>query len=248
MAEADPDPEVIVDFEFERGLLFVVVRNLGDRPALDVKVEFDKPFKGLGGAREMNRLALFERIRFLAPGKEIRTLLDSSSAYFARKEPTLLTATVSYRTAAAAKRGSRLDHPRPLDLPRPRLRPGRRAPMPDRQPYRTFNFRVEIDGIGEAQFAEVVVPEAEIAVVEYREGADKTSATRKLPGRVSYGNIVLKRGITADLSLYQWFRAVANGRLPAARRRDRPPRRRAAAGAPLDRAGRVADEVRRFRP
>jgi phage tail-like protein len=83
--------------------------------------------------------------------------------------------------------------------------------MPDRQPYRTYNFRVEIDGIGEAQFAEVVVPTAEIAVVEYREGADKTSATRKLPGRVSYGNVVLKRGITADLSLYQWFRAVSQG-------------------------------------
>lgn len=83
--------------------------------------------------------------------------------------------------------------------------------MPDRQPYRTYNFRVEIDGIGEAQFAEVVVPSAEIAVVEYREGADKTSATRKLPGRVSYGNVVLKRGITADLSLYQWFRAVSQG-------------------------------------
>ena len=83
--------------------------------------------------------------------------------------------------------------------------------MPDRQPYRTYNFRVEIDGIGEAQFAEVVGPTAEIAVVEYREGADKSSATRKLPGRVKYGNVVLKRGITADLSLYQWFRAVSQG-------------------------------------
>jgi phage tail-like protein len=83
--------------------------------------------------------------------------------------------------------------------------------MPDRQPYRTFNFRVEIDGIAEAQFAEVVVPDAEVAVVEYREGADKTSATRKLPGRVRYGNVVLERGITGDLSLYQWFRAIANG-------------------------------------
>jgi phage tail-like protein len=83
--------------------------------------------------------------------------------------------------------------------------------MPDRQPYRNFNFRVEIDGIGESQFAEVVVPAASIAVVEYREGADKTSATRKLPGRLTYGNIVLKRGISADLSLYEWFRAVAQG-------------------------------------
>jgi phage tail-like protein len=83
--------------------------------------------------------------------------------------------------------------------------------MPDPQPYRNFNFRVEIDGIPAAQFAEVVVPAAEIAVVEYREGADKASVARKLPGRVSYGNVVLRRGITADLSLYEWFRAVADG-------------------------------------
>ena len=85
--------------------------------------------------------------------------------------------------------------------------------MPDVQPYRNFNFLVEIDGIGEAQFAEVVVPSASIAVVEYREGADKTSATRKLPGRASFGNVVLRRGVTGDLGLYQWFRAVLEGDL-----------------------------------
>ena len=110
MPESAADLQVIVDFEFERGLLSIVVRNLGDRSALDVKVEFDKPFKGLGGAREMNRLALFTRIRFLAPGKEIRTLLDSSAAYFARKEPTRLTATVSYRTAAGERRRHAITH------------------------------------------------------------------------------------------------------------------------------------------
>jgi len=83
--------------------------------------------------------------------------------------------------------------------------------MSDVQPYRNFNFRVEIDGIAEAQFAEVVVPTASIAVVEYREGADKTSRTRKLPGRTSVSNAVLKRGVTTDLALYQWFRAVSQG-------------------------------------
>ncbi|MFL5930249.1 MAG: phage tail protein [Gaiellaceae bacterium] len=83
--------------------------------------------------------------------------------------------------------------------------------MPDRQPYRDFNFSVEIDGIGESQFSEVSIPEAEITVVEYREGADKTSATRKLPGRVRYGNVVLKRGVTGDLALWDWFRAIASG-------------------------------------
>lgn len=110
MAESESDPQVIVDVEFERGLLFLVVRSLGDRPTLDVKVEFDKPVKGLGGTREVNRLALFSKLRFLAPGKEIRTLLDSSAAYFARKEPTLLTATVSYRTATGERHRHAITH------------------------------------------------------------------------------------------------------------------------------------------
>jgi hypothetical protein len=107
---ADSDLQVVVDFAFERGLLFLALRNLGELSALDVKVEFDKPFKGLGGAREMNQLALFTKLRFLAPGREIRTLLDSSAAYFARQEPTLLTATVSYRTPAGERRRHTITH------------------------------------------------------------------------------------------------------------------------------------------
>ena len=104
------DPQVIVDFEFERGLLFVSVRNLGDRPALDVTTSFDKPFRGLGGRREMNGMRLFKRVRFLAPGREIRTLVDSTNAYFARKEPSVLTATVSYRAADGKRRTDAITH------------------------------------------------------------------------------------------------------------------------------------------
>jgi hypothetical protein len=110
VADPDSDLQVIVDFEFEDGLLFVSLCNLGDRPALNVKTEFDKSFTGLGGSREINGLALFKRTRFLAPGKEIRTLVDASARYFARKEPTLLTATVSYRTAAGERRRHSITH------------------------------------------------------------------------------------------------------------------------------------------
>ena len=110
MAESEGDLQVVVDFEFEQGLLFVSVRNLGDRPALKVSAEFDKPFRGLGGAREMNGLSLFRKIEFLAPGREIRTLLDSSAAYFARREPTVLTATVTYRTVEGQRRQTKVTH------------------------------------------------------------------------------------------------------------------------------------------
>lgn len=110
MAESDSDLQVVVDFVFERGLLYVSVRNLGELPALDVTTSFDKPFRGLGGRREMNGLRLFKRIRFLAPGREIRTLVDTTSAYFARKEPSLLTANVTYRTAGGGRRTHAITH------------------------------------------------------------------------------------------------------------------------------------------
>jgi len=85
--------------------------------------------------------------------------------------------------------------------------------MPDHAPYRNFNFRVEIDGLPETGFSEVVVPETRIEVVEYREGGDHTSGTRKLPGRAKVGNVVLRRGIDQDLSLWNWFRTVRDGDL-----------------------------------
>jgi phage tail-like protein len=85
--------------------------------------------------------------------------------------------------------------------------------MTDEAPYRNFNFRVEIEGVEAAGFSEVVVPEAEVAVVEYREGGDRELSVRKLPGLVRYGNVVLKRGISRDLTLYQWFRAIVRGDL-----------------------------------
>ena len=85
--------------------------------------------------------------------------------------------------------------------------------MPDHAPYRNFNFRVEIDGLPESGFSEVVVPETRIEVVEYREGSDPSSGTRKLPGRARVGNVVLRRGIDQDLALWNWFRTVRDGDL-----------------------------------
>lgn len=79
------DPEVIVDFVFEDGLLFVSLRNIGSRPAYAVSTRFDKPFRGLHGTRTISELRLFRRLEFLAPGREIRAFLDSSAAYFARR-------------------------------------------------------------------------------------------------------------------------------------------------------------------
>jgi len=82
---------------------------------------------------------------------------------------------------------------------------------PARQdPYRNFNFVVEIDGIAAAGFSEVSMPAASADVIEYREGGNP-SVVRKLPGRIHFGNLMLRRGITASDELYNWWKTVLDG-------------------------------------
>ena len=105
-----PRPDVIVDFVFEDGMLFVAVQNIGSQPALRVHVAFDPPFKGLGGTASIPELPLFRNIEFLAPARSIRTLLDSSAAYFARKEPEHITVTTSYSDRKGHKFSCKIRH------------------------------------------------------------------------------------------------------------------------------------------
>lgn len=77
-------------------------------------------------------------------------------------------------------------------------------------PYRGFNFLVEIDGITQAGFQEVSGLEASSAAVEYREGSDPNH-TRKLSGLNTYSAITLKRGVTDSDELWKWWETVAAG-------------------------------------
>jgi hypothetical protein len=75
-----------------------------------VSCRFEPTFHGLGGSVEISRLPLFRNIEYLAPFKEIRTLVDSSAAYFARKEPTKLEVTVTYRDESGTRREATIRH------------------------------------------------------------------------------------------------------------------------------------------
>jgi len=82
-------------------------------------------------------------------------------------------------------------------------------------PYGNFNFLVDL-GAGptegsEAGFAEVILPEASVEVIEYRNGNDRESGVRKIPGRAHYGNFILKRGVIGALDLYRWWDQVRHG-------------------------------------
>ena len=55
-------------------------------------------------------------------------------------------------------------------------------------PFRNFNFLVEIDGITQAGFSDCTGFGASNDPIEYREGGDNTT-NRKLPGPTKYPNI-----------------------------------------------------------
>ena len=70
-------------------------------------------------------------------------------------------------------------------------------------PYRSYNFLVEIDGITRAGFRECSGLDTSQDPIEYREGNEGLTA-RKLPGLNKYANVSLKRGITDDAELWAW--------------------------------------------
>jgi len=78
-------------------------------------------------------------------------------------------------------------------------------------PYRGFNFLVEIDGITQAGFQEVGGLDASTDPVDYREGADPNHV-RKLTGLNKFSPITLKRGITTSDELWRWRKTVIDGR------------------------------------
>jgi phage tail-like protein len=83
-------------------------------------------------------------------------------------------------------------------------------------PYGAFNFEVIINGIiddgssARAGFSEVSGLEVDVAVIEYRTGAEDTTV-RKIPGLRKFPNIVFKRGITGDLAFWNWIKSVLDG-------------------------------------
>lgn len=85
--------------------------------------------------------------------------------------------------------------------------------MPRRlnDPFVNFNFLVETGGVLAAGFSEITGMNGEVQAVEYREGRDPQSNTRKLSGLSKYGNVTLKRGVVLDQDFFKWFKTGVDG-------------------------------------
>lgn len=79
--------------------------------------------------------------------------------------------------------------------------------MPDHPPF-TGQFIFEVDGVRIGAFTEVSGLQVELEQGQGHtiEEGGQNEYVHKLPGRIKWPNLVLKRGITTDNNLFDWFR------------------------------------------
>ena len=76
------------------------------------------------------------------------------------------------------------------------------SPTPD--PVAELRFKVDLPGLSIGRFRECTGISVEVEMKDYMEGGSN-DFVHKLPTRVKYPNIVLKRGVTHEDALLKWF-------------------------------------------
>lgn len=74
----------------------------------------------------------------------------------------------------------------------------------DAQRVTSATFLFEVDGVEIGNFMEISGLEVSVAVEDLEEGGEN-SFVHKLPGRMSWPNITLKRGVTQNDALLDWL-------------------------------------------
>lgn len=80
------------------------------------------------------------------------------------------------------------------------------------EPYGSYNYLVEIDGIVSGGFTEVSGLSIKVKVKEYREGGENTMV-HSFPDGTTYGNVELKRGVSDRQGLWDWYADVIDGKV-----------------------------------
>jgi phage tail-like protein len=88
-----------------------------------------------------------------------------------------------------------------------------------KEPFATYSFYLEIDGITEAVFREASGIGSTSEVIESRHSTkDGKVVVKKTPGNLKWDDLSLKRGFTTDMKLYEWRGKVEAGKVNEARK------------------------------
>jgi phage tail-like protein len=85
-----------------------------------------------------------------------------------------------------------------------------------KDPFQNHRFRVEINGITQANFSEIIFPESVSEVIEHREGTQINA--QKQSGFTTYTPLVLKWGLSASMDLYNWRKFIEQGKINTMRK------------------------------
>lgn len=81
-----------------------------------------------------------------------------------------------------------------------------------------FHFMLDVQGEVKGLFTEVGGLGSETEVVEHKVSRDGIDFVQKIPGRLKWGDITLKRGITAEMDMWTWRAKVEKGDIVGARK------------------------------
>ncbi len=100
----------------------------------------------------------------------------------------------------------------------PYLPPERDKPVTE-DPLLGFNFKLEVGGEVAGFFTEVGGIGSENEIIEHKVVDDKGhEMIHKIPGRLKWTDVSLKRGITSSLEIWAWREKVVLGKLKDARK------------------------------
>ena len=91
--------------------------------------------------------------------------------------------------------------------------------MADRKdPLVSFHYAIEVQGVITGYFTECSGIGSEHEVIEHKIVDEKGHEhTQKIPGRIKWDNITLKRGITDNMDIWEWRDQVVQGKVDEAR-------------------------------
>ncbi len=87
----------------------------------------------------------------------------------------------------------------------------------DTDPLVGFHFQLDLGGVVAGYFTEISGLGSENEVVEHKVVEGGKQKVQKIPGRLKWGDITLKRGITAMMDIWVWRKQVEDGLVDAAR-------------------------------
>ncbi len=86
-------------------------------------------------------------------------------------------------------------------------------------PLLVYQFGLEVQGQVTGYFGEISGVGSEHEVVEHKVVDDKGhEVIQKIPGRLKWGDITLKRGVTDDMQIWGWRQMVEDGEIGKARK------------------------------